>query len=112
MSTTDAGFKKRGGRGSGGANPRYSTDERFNVIWDRLDFYGRDFESLTTVVVTQDTFKEALKGSSLLSCWENDGLKKKKKAHKGAGAELPPSLLPPHHRAEKKHSAGRTLLGN
>lgn len=54
----------------------------------------RRADSLTTVVVTQDTFKEAPKGSGLLSCWENDNKKKRKKErHRGPEQNLPPLTL-------------------
>lgn len=54
-------------------------------------FLQRRADSLTTVVVTQDTFKEATKGSGLLSCWENDNKKKKDRKTQRAGTEPPPS---------------------
>lgn len=53
----------------------------------------RRADSLTTVVVTQDTFKEAPKGSGLLSCWENDNKKKRKKDTEGRNRTSPPLTL-------------------
>lgn len=73
---------------------KLATDERFNVIWDRLGFTTLA-DSLTTVVMTQDTFKEALKGSGLLSCWENGNKKNKKKTQRAGTEPLPFSLTSP-----------------